>query len=142
MEVNAGMFARILARMTAPEVLRTNRLLEVVRASGKSQFDALKRAAGKASWSNFCEQVAHMAWVDSLGDSAGWLEGIAASKIADVAGEAQAADATVMRDVAQPKRTALVACLIHVAQTRARDELAELFCKRIAVITKRAKAEL
>jgi hypothetical protein len=35
-----------------------------------------------------------------------------------------------------------VACLIHVAQTRARDELAELFCKRIAVITKRAKAEL
>jgi len=32
MEVNAAMFARILARMTAPEVLRTNRLLEVVGA--------------------------------------------------------------------------------------------------------------
>jgi hypothetical protein len=47
-----------------------------------------------------------------------------------------------MGDVAQPKRTALLACLVHVAQTRARDELAEMFCKRVALIIKRAKAEL
>ena len=47
-----------------------------------------------------------------------------------------------MRDVSQPKRTALLACLVHVAQTRARDELADMFCKRMAVITKRARAEL
>jgi len=80
--------------------------------------------------------------VDSLGDSARWLEGIAESKIADFAGEAAAADAAVMRDVSQPKRTAMLACLIHVSQTRARDELVEMFCKRVAAITKRAKAEL
>ena len=141
-EVNAGMFSGIVARMTQPEVLRANRLLEVAGASGKSEFDALKRAAGKASWSNFRGQVAHMRWVDSLGDSRRWLEGIAESKIADFAGEAQAADAAVMRDVSQPKRTALLACLVHVAQTRARDELADMFCKRMAVITKRARAEL
>jgi uncharacterized protein (DUF1501 family) len=140
-EVNAGMFARILARMTQGEVLRVDRLLEV-GSSGKSDLDALKRAAGKASWSNFRGQVEHMRWVDSLGDSARWLEGIAESKIADFAGEAAAADAAVMRDVSQPKRTALVACLIRVAQRRARDELAEMFCKRVAVITKRAKGEL
>jgi TnpA family transposase len=139
-EVNLGMFARILARMTQPEVLRVNRLLEVV--GGESQFDLLKRAAGKASWSQFREQVAHLRWVASLGGSAGWLEGIAESKIADFAGEAQAADAAVMRDVSQPKRTALLACLIHVAQTRARDELGDMFCKRMAVITKRARGEL
>ena len=83
-----------------------------------------------------------MRWVDSLGDAAGWVEGIAESKIADFAGEAAAADAAVMRDVCQPKRTALLACLVHVAQTRARDELVEMFCKRMAVITKRARAEL
>jgi hypothetical protein len=67
---------------------------------------------------------------------------IAESKVADFAGEAAAADAAVMRDIAQPKRTALIACLIRVAQTRARDELAEMFCKRMAAITKRARAEL
>ena len=72
-EVNAGTFARILARMTQGEVLRVDRLLEV-GSSGKSDFDALKRMAGKASWSNFRGQVEHMRWVDSLGDSARWLE--------------------------------------------------------------------
>jgi hypothetical protein len=81
-------------------------------------------------------------WVDSLGNTVCWLEGIAETKIADFAGEAAAADAAVMRDVAQPKRTALLACLVRVAQTRARDELAEMFCKRLAAITKRARSEL
>ena len=139
-EVNAGMFSGIVARMRQRDVLRVNSLLEVV--DGKSGFDALKRAAGKASWSNFRGQVAHLRWADSLGDARGWVEGIAESKIADFAGEAAAADAAVMGDVAQPKRTALVACLVHVAQTRARDELAEMFCKRMALITKRARTEL
>ena len=47
-----------------------------------------------------------------------------------------------MRDVAPAKRTVLLACMVHVARTRARDDLAEMFCKRMASITKRAKAEL
>jgi TnpA family transposase len=139
-EVNAGMFSGIVARMRQPEVLRLNNLLDV--ADGKSGIVGLKRAAGKASWSHFRAQVAHLRWVDSLGDARGWVEGIAESKIADFAGEAAAADAAVMRDVAQPKQTALIACLVHVAQTRARDELAEMFCKRMAAVTKRARGEL
>jgi hypothetical protein len=102
----------------------------------------LKQPAGRASWSGFREQVAHLRWVDSLGDTEAWLEGVAESKIADFAGEAAAADAGVMRDVAPLKRTALLACMVHVARTRARDDLAEMFCKRMASITKLAKAEL
>jgi TnpA family transposase len=141
-EVNRGMFSAIVARMTQPEVLRANNLLEGLEADGKTRFDWLKRSAGKASWAHFREQVGHLLWVDSLGDAWRWTEGIAESKVADFAGEAAAADAAVIRDVSQPKRTALIACLIRVAQTRARDELAEMFCKRMALITKRARAEL
>ena len=69
-EVNTGMFARILARMRQPEVLRVNGCWRSW-AVGKSPFDRLKRPAGKASWSKFREQVAHLRWVDSLGDTAG-----------------------------------------------------------------------
>jgi hypothetical protein len=47
-----------------------------------------------------------------------------------------------MRDVAPLKRIALLACAVHVARTRARDDLAEMFCKRMAQVTKHAKAEL
>ena len=77
-----------------------------------------------------------------LGDSGAWLEGISEAKIADFAGEAMAADAAVMRDVAPLKRMALLACVVHVARTRSRDDLAEMFCKRMAQVTKLAKAAL
>ncbi|MCA1698105.1 MAG: hypothetical protein LC790_04055, partial [Actinobacteria bacterium] len=103
---------------------------------------AIKQAAGKASWSGFRDQVQHLRWVDSLGATAVWLEGIAEARIADFAGEAMAADAGVMRDVAPLKRLALLACVVHVARTRARDDLAEMFCKRMGQVTKLAKAEL
>jgi hypothetical protein len=66
-----------------------------------------------------------LAWVDSLGSTDVWLDGVAESKIADFAGEARAADAAVMRDISEPKRTALLACLVHEARRQARDELAE-----------------
>jgi hypothetical protein len=60
----------------------------------------------------------------------------------DFAGEAAAADAGVMRDVAPLKRTVLLACIVHDARRQARDDLAEMFCKRVASITKRARTEL
>lgn len=71
-----------------------------------------------------------------------WLEGVAETKITDFAMEAAVADAAVMGDVAPLKRTALLACRVHSARMRARDDLAEMFCKRIASITKRARTEL
>jgi hypothetical protein len=71
-EVNQAMFDRILARMGQLDVQRINALLEVVGPSGKSRFDALKRAAGRASWSNFREQVAHMVW-GRLWNTGRWL---------------------------------------------------------------------
>jgi hypothetical protein len=141
-EVNTAMFELIVSRISLPDRVRLEALLEVVGPKGKSEFNRLKQAAGRASWSAFREQVQHLAWVDSLGDTRVWLEGIAATKIADFAGEASAADAGVMGDVAPLKRTALLACMVHAATMRARDDLAEMFCKRTASITKRAKDEL
>jgi hypothetical protein len=141
-EVNTAMFGRIAGRIGLPDRVGLESLLEVVGSSAKTPFNRLKQAAGKASWSGFRDQVEHLRWVDCLGDSAAWLEGVAESKIADFAGEAMAADAGVMRDVAPLKRLALLACVVHVARTRARDDLAEMFCKRIAQVTKLAKAEL
>lgn len=141
-DVNTAMFERIGARIALPDRVALEDLLDVAGPGAKSAFHRLKQVAGRASWSAFREQVAHLRWVDSLGDTDVWLEGIAESKIADFAGEAAAADAGVMRDVAPAKRTALLACMVHVARTRACDDLAEMFCKRMASITKLAKAEL
>ncbi|MDO0930413.1 hypothetical protein QQY66_01375 [Streptomyces sp. DG2A-72] len=79
--------------------------------------------------------------MDQLGD-AGWMEGVASGKITDFAGEADAADAAVLRDYTLVKRVALIACLVHKARMRVRDDLATMFCKPMALKIKRAKAEL
>ena len=141
-EVNTDMFERVAGRIALPDRVGLENLLDVVGPGPTTPYNRLKQPAGKASWSGFREQVDHLRWVDSLGDTRAWLEGIEESKIADFAGEAMAADAAVMRDVAPLKRTALLACMVHVARTRARDDLAEMFCKRMASVTKLAKAEL
>jgi TnpA family transposase len=141
-EVNTAMFERIVSRISLPDRRRLEALLEVIGPKGKSAFNRLKQAAGRASWSAFREQVQYLSWVDSLADTNVWLEGIAATKIADFAGEAAAADAGVMGDIAPLKRTALLACMVHAARMRARDDLTEMFCKRTASITKRAREEL
>ncbi len=141
-EVNSAIFARIVGRMTETERAGVDALLHVGGPSHRSGHYRLKQAAGRASWSAFRAQVAHMAWVDSLGDAGAWLEGVAEAKIADFAGEAKAADAEIMGHVASLKATALLACMVHESRARARDDLAEMFCKRVASITKRAREEL
>ncbi|HUR07971.1 MAG TPA: hypothetical protein VM347_35885 [Nonomuraea sp.] len=82
--------------------------------------------------------------LQGLCDTEAVLEGIAASKIADFAGEADAADADVLARTysVQAKRVALLVCLVHTAQARARDDLAEMLCKRMAATAKKAKAKL
>ena len=84
-----------------------------------------------------------MAWVDALGESSGWVAGIAASKIADFAGEVAQADADVLKRYDRVKRVALLACLVNTAQAgRARDDLAQMLCKRMAGTVKKAKKQL
>lgn len=62
-----------------------------------------------------------------------WVEGVALPKVADFAGEADAADASELRDYAVIKWIALLACLAHKARMQVHDDLATMFCKRVAV---------
>ncbi|MFE0388501.1 hypothetical protein ACFW1F_31110 [Streptomyces bungoensis] len=63
------------------------------------------------------------------------------TKITDFAGEADAGDAPALRDYTPVKRLALIACLVHKARMRVRDDLATMFCKRVATKIKKARME-
>lgn len=142
-QVNGQIFETIWRRLSAGDRVRLAALL-VVGPGGKSDLDRLKKPARRASWSKFKEQAAHLAWVEGLCDTGAVLEGIAASKIADFAGEADAADADVLARSysVEAKRIALLVCLVHTARARARDDLAAMMCKRMAATAKKAKAKL
>lgn len=82
-EMNTGIFERIDGRIGLPDRVTLDGLLEIVEPASKSPFNRLKQPAGRASWSGFRGQVAHLRCVDSLGHTETWLDGVAESKIAD-----------------------------------------------------------
>ncbi|KUL61210.1 hypothetical protein ADL28_15985 [Streptomyces violaceusniger] len=141
-EVNEDIFATVRSRMTMEDRARVQGLLEVGGLDRKSGPNRLKKPAKRPSWSHLKEQHKQLQWVDGLGDTDAWLEGIAPGKIADFAAEAGALDAAELRDYETGKLIALLACLVHAARRRARDDLAEMFCKRGATKLKNAKDEL
>jgi TnpA family transposase len=142
METNGAYFAGIARRMTKAEAHGLEGLLEVDPKTRRSLYDALKQPAGAARVSKFKKHLAHLAWADSLGPTAAWLEGVPPAKVANFAGEARVTDANDMRKMGRERRLALIACLLHLARIRARDDVATMFCKRVAAITKKAKDEL
>ena len=141
-EVNAGIFAGIVSRMGPEGRQRMRGLLTTAGLDGRSMFNRLKKPAQRATWSRFKAQAGYLDQVDELGDTAAWLEGVAPGKVADFAGEAAAQDIDTLSRYEEAKRLALVACLVHTARMRARDDLAEMLCKRMAAIVKKARAEL
>ena len=141
-EVNEAIFEGIVARMGPDGRQRAQGLLTTAGSDGRSMFNRLKKPAQRATWSRFKAQAEYLDEVDELGDTAYWLEGVAPGKIADFAGEAAAQDVDTLSRYGDDKRLALVACLVHTARQQARDDLAEMLCKRVASIVKKAKTEL
>lgn len=84
----------------------------------------------------------HQRWVDELGEARAWWQGVPPSKITDFAGEVASADAAVMGYYTPTKRVALLAALVFTAQAKARDDTAEMFCRRVGTLTKRSRDEL
>ena len=141
-EVNREIFSRVHDRMNLYERGRLEASLSTIGLDGKTLFNAFKQTARRPSWSHFRQLARHLAFVDGYGGTETWLEGVAPAKIASFAGEADAADAAVMGDYERTKRIVLVACLLHKARMRARDDMAAMFCKRVATHTRKARDEL
>lgn len=141
-EVNEAIFAGIAGRMGPEGRARAQGLLDTAASDGRSMFNRLKKPAKRATWSRFKAQAEYLDEVDAIGDTAYWLEGVAPAKVADFAGEAAAQDIDTLSRYGDAKKLALVACLAHAARMQARDDLAEMLCKRVSSIVKKAKAEL
>ncbi|WP_225845179.1 DUF4158 domain-containing protein [Streptomyces sp. HPF1205] len=130
-EVNASICTGIHDRMSAAQRAGLMRLLEERDSDGTTLFNRLKKPTKGPTWSHFKNLTKRLEWLDGLGDTDVWMEGVAAGKVTDFAGEADAADALELRDFVPVKR-----------RMRVRDDLATMFCKRVATKIKKAKAEL
>lgn len=140
--VNGRFFAQIDAQLTSDEKQRLDALLVVTRGSEKSPLQAIKRLPKRSSLKHFQDLIDHITELDELVGSEHHLAGIPELKRKHFAAEAKALDAAELRDFGPAKRHALLLCLIHRARVQTRDDLAEMFIKRIGNIHNRGKEEL
>lgn len=140
--VEGEICAEVVARMGLAAQDRVARLLEVVAGEHRSGFDWVKEPARRATWSRFRLHAERMERLDGLGDAGWWVEGVAAAKVAALAAQARVLSVGEMKDIAEPRRTAMLACLIAETRAQARDDFVTMLCKRMARHLKRAEEEL
>ena len=139
--VHARLFRLILGRLDAAERRRLDALLATAPPQ-RSAFDGLKQPPPRPSLTHLDALGGHLRWLEGFGDKSALLAGLTPAKVRHFAAEAQVLDAAELKDVTPPKRYALLLSLLHRAQIRARDDLAEMFSKRMARLHTRAQQEL
>ena len=142
-QVHRQLYAQITASLTADGRDRLDALLRVPDESVFSDFARLKQNPGPATQKNMRRWAERLAWLDDLLDTDGPLEGIAFTKIRQFAAEAYALDIGDLRAIRLPeKRYTMLISLVHQAQVNTRDELVEMFLKRMRRTDNRARERL
>jgi hypothetical protein len=127
-----------------PDELRTKLgdLLLVESDQRLSAFQAVRSSAKNATLSHLEELLSHLQWLESLGPMDQVLTGIPPAKIRSFAQEAKALDIAELNDYKEPQCLTLMLCLVQRARVRTRDDIAEMFLRRMMAIHRRAKEEL
>jgi hypothetical protein len=140
--VNGRYFELIGSRLTDEEKQQLDGLLVKDRGTLTSPLHAIKRLPKRASLKHFQALLDHIAALDQLVRSAAHVTDVPNLKRKHFAAEARALDAAELRDFRPAKRHALLLCLIDRARVHARDDLAEMYIKRIGNIHNRGKEQL
>lgn len=143
--VHKRLFRQIAARLTMTEQTRLDRLVTVEPDTQLSEWSILKKPTGYASVSHMREMEARLRQLSAILSTDPLLANLLPNKIIHLAAEARALDAYRLKEIRQhnPDRYyALLVCFVHEAKIQARDDLVEMFLKRVAKIHANAHDEL
>ncbi|CAD6563203.1 Tn3 family transposase ISPa42 [Paraburkholderia sabiae] len=137
------LFKRATRRLTDEQKLALDRLLARDLSNRQTAYHRINRHAKRPSRQHLELLIDQIAWLDELGDFSLAIAGIPASKLRSLANQAMALDASALRNDTLPeKRYTLIVALLNRMRVRARDDLADMFVRRMGAIHKRASDEL
>ncbi|WP_374513805.1 Tn3 family transposase [Niveibacterium sp.] len=141
--VQNALFDTVAGRMSAGQIVEFQSLLTTDRFEHRqSEFNELKKSAKRPTRKHLELLVDHLEWLESMAAVEPLFENIPDAKIRHFAEQATAFDVSEIKECVERKRYTLIAALMLRMKVRARDQLAEMFLRRIATIHKRAKEEL
>ena len=106
-------------------------LLKVGRSKSRSDWELLKKDAGKPTLNNFREMVSHLEWLKSWHMDLDSLRTLPDAKHRNFAAEAKSLDAARMQAMEPNKRYTIAATLIRLQVGRRLDDLGDILVKRI-----------
>ncbi|ARM04497.1 Tn3 family transposase [Burkholderia pseudomallei] len=137
------LFKRVARRLSDVQKLALDRLLARDLSSRQTAYNRIKRHAKRPSRQHLDLLIDQIGWLDGLGDFSLAIAGIPAAKLRSLAQQAMALDASALKNDTLPeKRYTLIVALLNRMRVRARDDLADMFVRRMAAIHKRASDEL
>src|SRR2546425_1134704 len=139
---NARFFRMVAQRLSPSDQAQLNSLLETNQSSQASAFNKVKETPKSATLSHLDEWLTRLTWLLSFGTMDSLIEGIPYAKIALFAAEARAQHASDLWDYAPAKRYTLLVCLLRQTTISTRDEVVQMFLKRMNKLRDRAKEEL
>lgn len=139
--VNSGLFVRVDERLAESGKRRLDALLEA-GPIGRSDLNVLKATPKSATKKNLGELQERLLWLESLCDTGTLLDGIPNQKVAHLAAQARALDASELKKVGLERRRAMLACLVDRAKVSARDGLAEMLVNTVGRMDNRGKERL
>ncbi|RZF26112.1 Tn3 family transposase [Paraburkholderia sp. UYCP14C] len=137
-----ALFRRVSRRLADDDRIQLDRLLKREFNQRQTAYNTIKRYALRPSRKHISLLVEHLAWLDGFGDYAHVLEGVPATKLRSLSTQAMSLDAANLKETLTERRYTLIVALLHQMRVRARDDLAEMFIRRMGAIHKRAREEL
>lgn len=119
-----------------------DKLLDADLPIRRTLYNQIKRSAKKASRKHLDLVLDQLSWLESLPDSDILLSDVPATKLKHMADMASVLDAGEMKDISPAKRHALILALIRQMRITARDDIAEMFIRRIGAAHKSAREQL
>jgi hypothetical protein len=130
--IHEEIYRRIDAALNEAQRQILDALLELSTGQRLTGFARLKETPGPATLKHLRQWVDRLAELDAIFGPRPLLGDIPHTKIRQFAAEATALETGDLRDVCQPgRRHTLLLCLLHQTQTETRDQLVEMFIRRM-----------
>ena len=141
-DAQTALHLQIEAQLTEPQRQWLDKLLVTDLPVRRTLYNQLKRTAKKTSRQHLDLLLDQVKWLDTLPACDDLLSTVPTTKLKHMAERAAVLDAGDLKDFTAPKRHALILALIRQMRVRARDDVAEMFIRRIGAVHKRAREEL
>jgi TnpA family transposase len=141
-QVNETWYRDLLSRSTEADRQVLKAFPKKHDEQSQTDFTTLKESPGKPKLTEMRRIRDRLSWLTGLLDTQRLLEGIPTARIAQFAAEARSLEPDDIARYGDGHQFTLLCCFIHQATIETRDQLADIFIKRMRLIHQRAQEDL